>query len=745
MPLPVSLNTVTVSFTFLKHNGDAEVGSVSFTRAVYLRSTSDDTIVTPGGTVVNLDSSGQGSAILPVTDDAQWTPVGWTYTVQETMTGGSREYTISLPQAEGNKNLADIAPVNDPDGGVQYVLLTSVGQIGGPAGPLDGTGKVPAAQIPATGGGIPASDFAAKGDILVGTGSGTYDNLPVGTNGQVLVAASGETTGVDWADAPVTGISPTIVDAKGDLIAATGADAVARLPVGSNGQVLKANSGTSTGLEWAAEAGGGSGIPASTVDAKGDLIVGTAADTVARKAVGSNGQFLKADSAQGDGLAWAAPAISEVTGLQTALDGKQPIDADLTTIAGLTATTDNVIQSVGSAWASRTPTQLKSTLALAKGDVGLGNVDNTQQQPIDADLTAIAALTPTNDDVIQRKSGAWTNRTMAQVKTDLALTKGDVGLGNVDNLQQQPIDADLTAIAALTPTNDDVIQRKSGAWTNRTMAQIKTDLALVKGDVGLGNVDNTSDANKPVSTATQTALDLKVDKSLVDAKGDIVTATADNTPARLAVGSNGQFLRADSAQATGLLWDTLDSSDLPAHNHSAADVASGTLGVARGGTGLSTVTTDSYVKGAGTGALVPRTPSQVLSDIGAAAAAHTHTIRKTIPFDFAGNLATGAGAARWYNREGVTLTLVGTWLYVVTAPATTSIIVDVNKNGTTIYTTQANRPTIAAAANTASNAMTAPDVTTLADGDYITIDIDQVGTGTVGADLNGGIVVTYAG
>lgn len=75
----------------------------------------------------------------------------------------------------------------------------------------------------------------------------------------------------------------------------------------------------------------------------------------------------------------------------------------------------------------------------------------------------------------------------------------------------QPLDADLTAIAALAPTNNDVIQRKSGAWTNRTPAQFKTDLALVKADVGLGNVDNTSDANKPVSTATQAALDLKAD------------------------------------------------------------------------------------------------------------------------------------------------------------------------------------------------------------------------------------------
>lgn len=70
----------------------------------------------------------------------------------------------------------------------------------------------------------------------------------------------------------------------------------------------------------------------------------------------------------------------------------------------------------------------------------------------------------------------------------------------------QPLDADLTAIAGLSPSNDDIIQRKAGAWTNRTLAQLKTDLTLTKGDVGLGNVDNTSDINKPVSTAQSGAI-----------------------------------------------------------------------------------------------------------------------------------------------------------------------------------------------------------------------------------------------
>jgi hypothetical protein len=42
---------------------------------------------------------------------------------------------------------------------------------------------------------------------------------------------------------------------------------------------------------------------------------------------------------------------------------------------------------------------------------------------------------------------------------------------------ENALDADLKAIAQLTPSNDDVVQRKSGAWTNRTMAQLAADLA----------------------------------------------------------------------------------------------------------------------------------------------------------------------------------------------------------------------------------------------------------------------------
>lgn len=72
--------------------------------------------------------------------------------------------------------------------------------------------------------------------------------------------------------------------------------------------------------------------------------------------------------------------------------------------------------------------------------------------------------------------------------------------------------------AGLTDVNYNAVQKKitktnlDGTFDVVTVAQIKNDLALEKADVGLGNVDNTADVDKPISTDTQTALDGKKDK-----------------------------------------------------------------------------------------------------------------------------------------------------------------------------------------------------------------------------------------
>ena len=76
--------------------------------------------------------------------------------------------------------------------------------------------------------------------------------------------------------------------------------------------------------------------------------------------------------------------------------------------------------------------------------------------------------------------------------------------------------------AIVTPDDRELLLYDGGQWVNDTLG---------KGDVGLANVDNTSDANKPVSTATQTALDAKADTSAVPSElNDLSDVTITGTP-----------------------------------------------------------------------------------------------------------------------------------------------------------------------------------------------------------------------
>jgi hypothetical protein len=108
---------------------------------------------------------------------------------------------------------------------------------------------------PLTGGGT-------SGTVSVGILSGTTSNLGAvqlsdstsSTSTTLAATANAVKTTYDLANGAV---AKSIVDAKGDLIAATAADTVSRLGVGANGTVLTADSAEATGLKWATPSGGG--------------------------------------------------------------------------------------------------------------------------------------------------------------------------------------------------------------------------------------------------------------------------------------------------------------------------------------------------------------------------------------------------------------------------------------------------------------------------------------------------------
>lgn len=139
-------------------------------------------------------------------------------------------------------------------------------------------------------------------DKAIRPGAGIMDCAgSTGTAGQVLM--SNGANALCWGTASGGGISQTIIDAKGDLIVGCAADCAIRLGVGSNGQVLVANSACSTGLEWV----NGSGIASGIFTAKGQLIASCAAGVACALSPGGDGELLAVCAACPTGFTWAAP------------------------------------------------------------------------------------------------------------------------------------------------------------------------------------------------------------------------------------------------------------------------------------------------------------------------------------------------------------------------------------------------------------------------------------------------------
>jgi hypothetical protein len=193
---------------------------------------------------------------------------------------------------------------------------------------------------------------AAKGTLYPLDANAEETPLPVGDDGQVLTADSAADGGVSWQD-PTGGAG--LVDADYGDVTVTGSGTVMTI---DNNVVTDAKLRDSAACSVIGRSANSSGdpadiaasndqflvrrsnvlgfgglvagdipdvsatyIPKSLVDAKGDLLVGTADNTVARKAAGTDGYYLSALSSESDGLKYVVPGVGAIVNVTFKLRG----------------------------------------------------------------------------------------------------------------------------------------------------------------------------------------------------------------------------------------------------------------------------------------------------------------------------------------------------------------------------------------------------------------------------------------
>ena len=213
--------------------------------------------------------------------------------------------------------------------------------------------------------------------------------------------------------------------------------------------------------------------------------------------------------------------------IQTQLDNKQPLDAQLTDIAGLSPTDNGIIIGNGTNFVIETGATARTSLGLAIG---------TDVQAYDADLTTLGAGGPS-------------------ARSFLGLAIGtDV----------QAYDAQLADIAGLTPTDNNFIVGNGTNFVGESGATARTSL-------GLGSIATQDASNVTVTGGSITGI---TDLAIADGGTGASTATAAiNNLLPSQASANGKYLKSDG---TNTSWDDL--------NISTADIT-GTLAIANGGTG----------------------------------------------------------------------------------------------------------------------------------------------------------------
>jgi len=274
----------------------------------------------------------------------------------------------------------------------------------------------------------------------------------------------------------------------------------------------------------------------------------------------------------------------------------------------------------------------KSWQTLDKTAVGLANVDNTSDanKPVStATQTALNAKAPTTR-AISAGTGLTGGGDLSADRTlaaNFGTTAGTIAQGNDSRIvgaEQTSNKGAANGYAGLNastvvPTaqlgsgtaDTTTFLRGDNTWATTPAAPVSSvagktgAVTLVKADVGLANVDNTSDANKPVSTAQQTALDGKADTSITISAGTGLTGGGDLTANRTIAANFGTGAGTIAQGNDGRITGAEQTSNKGAANGYAGLNASTVVPTAQLGTGAATNAT--FLRGDNVWAAAPVT------------------------------------------------------------------------------------------------------------------------------------------